>query len=389
MGLRRFLLALVLALTGITAFAAPAHAVLAPVVPPTITGTPEYDAVLTAQPGQWAPAATGYAYQWLRDGQPVAQATQQTYRTTEDDLGRSLSVQVTASDGADSGTAVSAPVGPVQRATLEATGGQRIAGVVRFGHTLNAHPGRHSATPAKVTYQWRRSGEDIEGAAGKRHEIRPEDVGARLTVRMTVLSPGYQPLEVTTDATPRIKHRVDVRRVVRYHVETRGRITTSVKEFRALAQQTYEDARGWRGAGIEFRPVARGGAFTLVLAQASLVPSFSSGCSSMWSCRVGRFVIINQDRWKNASPAWNAAHLALRDYRHMVVNHETGHWLGLGHAGCPGKGRLAPVMMQQSKGLNGCTFNPFPTIREINSRTPHQRAMAHLPVRGYIPVVAE
>jgi len=277
----------------------------------------------------------------------------------------------------------------VQRATLEARGGQKIAGVVRFTHTLNAHPGRYSAKPAKVTYQWRRSGRDIQGATDKRYEIRPEDVGARLKVQMTVLAPGHQPLEVTTEATPRIKHRVDVRRVVRYHVETRGKITTSVREFRALAQATYEDARGWRGAGIEFRPVARGGAFTLVLSQAGLVPGFSSGCSSMWSCRVGRFVIINQDRWKNASPAWNAANLALRDYRHMVVNHETGHWLGLGHAGSPGKGRLAPVMMQQSKGLNGCRFNPFPTTGELNRRTPHPRAMAHLLVRGYIPVVAE
>src|SRR4051812_3286869 len=179
--MRRLLLALVLALTGVIAFATPAQAVLAPVVPPTITGTAEYDAVLTAQPGQWAPAATGYAYQWLRDGQPIARAGLQTYRITEDDLGHALSVQVTATDGTgDSGTAVSAPVGPVQQATLKAKGGQRIAGVTRFTHTLDAHPGRYSSKPAKITYQWRRSGQDIDGATGKQYDIRPEDVGARL-----------------------------------------------------------------------------------------------------------------------------------------------------------------------------------------------------------------
>ena len=83
-------------------------------------------------------------------------------------------------------------------------------------------------------------------------------------------------------------------------------------------------------------------------------------CSTQWSCRIGRFVVINQERWRHASPAWNAAGRSLRDYRHMVVNHETGHWLGRGHASCPGRGRPAPVMMQQSKGTGGCRFNPWP-----------------------------
>jgi hypothetical protein len=331
-----------------------------------------------------------YAYQWLRDGQPVPTAVAATYRPGLDDLGHTLAVQVTADDGAgNTGVATSAATAPVQRALLEAKGGQTIAGVPRFTRTLTAQPGRYSAEPAKVTYQWRRSGQDIADATDERYEIRPDDVGGRLKVRMTVLSPGYQPLDVTTDATPKVRHRIDVRRVVRYHVETRGRISTSVKEFKELAQETYDDGRGWRSAGIEFRQVAHGGAFTLVLAQAGLVPSFSSDCSSMWSCRVGRFVIVNQDRWKHASPAWNAADLALRDYRHMVVDHETGHWLGLGHASCPGPGRLAPVMQQQSKGLNGCRFNPFPTSHEISIRTPRGRTMAEPLVRGYPPVVVD
>jgi hypothetical protein len=387
--MRRLLLALVLALAATVLVAAPSYAgPLTPVVAPSIAGTPEYAATLSADPGEWSPAATTYAYQWLRDGQPIAKATAATYEPGLDDLGRALSVTVVADDGVgDTGSATSAPVGPVQKATLKAKGGQVVKGVARFTHQLTAHPGRYDAEPSKVTYQWLHGSRPVDGATGRTYEIRPEDVGARLRVLLTVLSPGYQPLEVVSPPTAKVRHRVDVRRTVRYHVETRGRITTSLKEFKVQAQQTYADPRGWRAAGIRFVPVAHGGAFTLVLAQASLVPSFSSSCSSMWSCRVGRFVIINQDRWKNASPAWNAAHLPLRDYRHMVVNHETGHWLGLHHATCPGKGRLAPVMMQQSKGLQGCRFNPFPTIHEIDSRTPRGRAMAYLRVRGYSPDV--
>ena len=165
----------------------------------------------------------------------------------------------------------------------------------------------------------------------------------------------------TTNGQPSAEgYAIPVRRRVTYSVTTRGRVAASLAEFRRLAQETYADPRGWRYGGVAFRRVRRGGDFTLVLAAAGAVPSFSSSCSATWSCRVGRFVIINQDRWLHASPAWNAAGRSLRDYRHLVVNHETGHWLGRGHASCPAGGGPAPVMMQQSKGTGGCRFNPWP-----------------------------
>jgi hypothetical protein len=373
--MRRLLLTLVLTLPAILLVAGSARAV--PVSQPTVTGQAVYGSTLTANPGQWTPAVVTFAYQWLRDGVPIGGAVASAYTAGLDDLGKTLAVQVTAGDG--SGVATSPATGPVAKATMTAKR-QRVLGEARFTHDLKARPGRFSAPDAVVAYTW------PGGSTTRSYVIRPEDVGSRVVLRIRAEAPGYEPLTVKVKSAT-VKHRVDVRRTVRYHIETRGTITTSLRQFKAQAQQTYEDPRGWRAAGIRFVPVARGGAFTLVLSQASLVPSFSSGCSSMWSCRVGRFVIINQDRWKHASPAWNAAHLALRDYRHMVVNHETGHWLGLHHATCPGKGRLAPVMQQQSKGLQGCRFNPFPTIHELNSRTPHGRAMAYLMSRSYSPDV--
>jgi hypothetical protein len=157
---------------------------------------------------------------------------------------------------------------------------------------------------------------------------------------------------------------VAVRHRVTYHVATRGRITANLARFKRQAQATYDDRRGWRSAGVSFRRVARGGDFTLVLSEASRVPSFSSGCSAQWSCRVGRFVIINQTRWQRASPMWKDRGRSRRSYRHMVVNHETGHWLGHGHRGCTGRGDRAPVMQQQSIALDGCRPNPWPTAAE-------------------------
>lgn len=162
--------------------------------------------------------------------------------------------------------------------------------------------------------------------------------------------------------------RSGVSRSVTYSVTTRGNITASLAEFKTQANQTLNSSNGWARLGISFSEVASGGDFILVLSEASQVPSFSpAGCSSDWSCNVGNYVIINQDRWLYASDAWNSSGGSLRDYRHMVVNHETGHWLGHGHTYCQVAGQPATVMQQQSINLQGCTFNPWPKDNELHS----------------------
>ncbi len=239
----------------------------------------------------------------------------------------------------------------------------KVRGDHRFGQKVRATRGRwrHGSDVDEVRFRWMRDGEPIRGrrAGARSYRIAPQDVGHRIKVRVRVRIAG-QPWVEASSRFRKARHRQPVRRTVTWSLATRGRITADVRGFARKAQQTFDDPRGWRGHGVEFRRVARGGSFTLVLAEASTVPTFSSGCSAQWSCRVGRFVVINQTRWQHASPAWNAAKRSLRDYRHMVVNHETGHWLGRGHARCGGRGQLAPVMMQQSKGRAGCRFNPWP-----------------------------
>lgn len=150
---------------------------------------------------------------------------------------------------------------------------------------------------------------------------------------------------------------------ITYSVATRGEIQTDPSDFAALVAEIYADPRGWsRGGGVRFDRVPDGGAFTLWLAAADRMRTFGEGCSTAWSCRVGRNVVINEERWRLGSPFWAGV---LDDYRAMLLNHETGHWIGLGHTSCEGPDRAAPVMMQQSMGTGACRANPWPLPEEL------------------------
>lgn len=152
---------------------------------------------------------------------------------------------------------------------------------------------------------------------------------------------------------------------VTYAVVSRGVTTADMAEFRTQVNATLNDARGWARLGAAFQEVESGGSFTLILSAADQMTSFSSGCSALWSCRVGTNVIINQDRWLGGTDAWNQAGGSIRDYRHSVVNHEVGHWLGHGHATCGGPGQPAKVMQQQSIDLQGCAISAWPLASEL------------------------
>ncbi|MDR1032679.1 MAG: DUF3152 domain-containing protein, partial [Candidatus Nomurabacteria bacterium] len=111
-----------------------------------------------------------------------------------------------------------------------------------------------------------------------------------------------------------------------------------------------------------------GCSFVLVLSEAANVPSYAPGvCDTTYSCQAGIYVVINVDRWNSATPSWNGGGGSLRDYRHMVVNHEVGHRLGHrdNEQVCPAAGALAPLMQQQSISLRGCAVNPWPLDSEL------------------------
>lgn len=82
-------------------------------------------------------------------------------------------------------------------------------------------------------------------------------------------------------------------KVFTYSIAVNGATQSNLQEFSQMASATLNDPRGWAQLGVRFQEVPSGGMFSLILSQASLLPTYSSGCSAEWSCRVGTKVIIN------------------------------------------------------------------------------------------------
>jgi hypothetical protein len=153
-------------------------------------------------------------------------------------------------------------------------------------------------------------------------------------------------------------------RLLTYRIGVEGGIAgITPDEFAGAVAATFADPRGWTGTGQSRLQRATPGAhfdFTIYLATPVTRDHLChSDYDRYTSCRNGNSVVLNVARWVHGVPEYNGD---LASYRRYLVNHETGHRLGHGHELCPGPGRPAPVMQQQTLGLHGCTPNPWPIV---------------------------
>jgi hypothetical protein len=168
--------------------------------PPKIMGKAEVGQRLNASHGDWSGSKNfDYSYQWLRCNSSggacasIQGATDNHYTVSNDDVGSTLRVQVTAKNNDGTGTAQSAPTAVVKAGPAtppKNTSPPTISGSTVQGETLTANPGTWSGANLTFTYQWRRcnangGGCDNTGVTSQTYKLGAGDVGHTMRVRVT------------------------------------------------------------------------------------------------------------------------------------------------------------------------------------------------------------
>ncbi|UJA19174.1 DUF3152 domain-containing protein [Thermoleophilia bacterium SCSIO 60948] len=157
-------------------------------------------------------------------------------------------------------------------------------------------------------------------------------------------------------------------RSVRYAIFVERGVKIDRDGFARDVYDVLSDRRSWiRSGRLRVSGVGRSGAANtrIILASPNTVDRLCAPLptNGYVSCTQGSSVILNLNRWRYAVPHFDSR----LTYRRMLVNHEFGHRIGQGHRSCPGSGQRAPVMQQQTYGLDGCKANPWPKSGELGS----------------------
>ncbi|GLW33397.1 DUF3152 domain-containing protein [Actinoplanes regularis] len=238
-----------------------------------------------------------------------------------------------------------------------------VALVLVIGHEL-----RDRRQPAAVEGQAaRHAAEPIGAAAPRQDPDRTDQVGSVQGAEPTADKPSGRPgyLTYVTTRGPILGESGDL---YQFRVAVEETVPgVSADDFAEMIDRTLGDERSWIADGkVRLRRIPKPDGhpdFTIYLVSPETSEKMCAvgglHTEGFTSCRVPRQVIINGDRWASGIPDYKGH---LDEYRQYTLNHEVGHEFGHGHEACPGKGKPAPVMQQQTFGLEGCTRNSWPFL---------------------------
>ncbi len=213
--------------------------------------------------------------------------------------------------------------------------------------------GRNSSTPTPTNGDVNSLNATLAPIPTPTKTVAPRDANA--VTQPSVPETGSGSFKIADGSSARVGRG----QLVSYQVEVEGGISVTPADFAAAVDSTLADRRGWSARGryaFQRQSAAR---LRIVLATPSTTDRLCAPLNTAGevSCRNGNVVAINAKRWMNGAPSYGND---IARYRHYVINHEVGHSLGLNHTGCPAPNTKAPVMLQQTLGLQGCKANPWP-----------------------------
>ena len=160
---------------------------------PVITGRPLVGTALGVTTGSWLPSETTFGYQWYADGAPLAGKTSSRLKVMDWMLGRTLSVQVTASAPYYEPVALaSLATAPVTKRAFSKRR-VRLVGKAKVGSTLRVLTKIRPNTK-RVNYTWYRNGNRIKGVKRAAYRLTRKDRGKKIQVKVKARKSGYTTL---------------------------------------------------------------------------------------------------------------------------------------------------------------------------------------------------
>ena len=156
---------------------------------PTISGTAQVGETLTANTSGVADEDglenVTFSYEWLADNADISGATGFTYTLADSDEGKAITVQVSFTDDAGNGEALTSgtteAVAAAPTPNTPATGAPTISGTAQVGETLTVDTSgiadADGLENVSFSYQWLADDAEIAGATGLTYTLSADDEG--------------------------------------------------------------------------------------------------------------------------------------------------------------------------------------------------------------------
>jgi len=157
------------------------------------TGTAKVGQTLTLKPGTW-PKTHRVTYQWLADGVNIAGATKTTFKLTNAQAGKRITIAVSGTRATYYPTVVLTPASAVVTGGTLTGPTPTITGTQQVGQALTANAGTW-ANGINLTYAWKRG--TVVVGTGLTYTLTPADKGKKITFTVTGTKLGFNALAKT------------------------------------------------------------------------------------------------------------------------------------------------------------------------------------------------